>query len=60
MRRITSERGRPSAEAASRSGLGTSSSMSSVVRTHHGNHDDGEREAPAHAEKPCIGTTMMP
>ena len=33
MRRITSERGRPSAEAASRSGLGTSASMSSVVRS---------------------------
>ena len=33
MRLITSERGRPSAEAASRRAFGTSSSMSSVVRS---------------------------
>ena len=60
MRLITSERGRPSAEAASRSGLGTSSSMSSVVRSTTGMTITASASAPAIAEKPPIGTTTAP
>ncbi len=60
IRLMTSERGRPSAEAASRSGLGTSNSMSSVVRTTTGITITASANEPASAEKPPIGTTMAP
>ena len=57
---MTSERGRPSALAASRSGFGTSSSMSSVVRSTTGMTITASASAPAIAEKPRIGTTTAP
>ena len=54
---ITVGRGRPSAAAASRSGLGTSSSMSSVVRATMGVTISASAIEPASAEKWPIGTT---
>ena len=58
MRRIISERGMPSAAAASRSVFGTSLSMSSVVRTTTGMTITASASAPAKPRSAPIGTTI--
>ena len=59
MRLITSDRGMPSAVAASRSAFGTSVSMSSVVRTTTGMTITASATPPAQPEKWPIGATMI-
>ena len=56
---MTSERGMPSAEAASRNVLGTRFSMSSVVRTTTGMTSTASATPPAMPEKCPIGTTTI-